>query len=685
MATEAKPEKEVVAKGITVKSLTVSAIICIITYAIFLYSFHPRVAGVDWAWFTHYMVYLGWRWYFGWETLLFPLIIIVSLLSLLSRKIALSKQEWTIVYSIATIVVPSTFWWGIWAWCMNGMLGTERFKHLIEYIPSAWVPKDYDILAAYYESRKPWEWTIPHAGAWTTPIVMWVLFYVIVNIMLYGLVLVFVRRMIIVEKLPYPVTTTTLTVINYATEPVSGGVRTLLWSKKGLLFWIGFLIGVFFEVFSLFPGWIWKKPPFTIPDEIPLQGKYPPFQRSVLSHFIHPSHVGLYFLFSLDILFTAVLFHVIFLILLPAVFVSTGVFPPKAESEWGAMWGIYFRHQWGFAGTYAYALNAMTIGIALYLLWYTRSDWIASFKRFLKGAEAEEGEPVSPRVAWSLLLGGAILFLIWMAASEIHIVGSIVALLYILVIWFAVLRFAGEAWSCPQLPWGFRLQQYDRQLAYALATALTGSGANPTGYGLAYVISNLTCYQPHSSVVPGIFSYKMAYETKTDFKEVFKAQIVTIVLASILSVVIGWYTRGVQGLSNWRHGWTTSWDGALNNGLGAANDVTRRKEPYPDMFTISAFVGIVVGAVLMFLRTTFPWFIINPIGVPLLSLLNFYTSWSAIVAFIIKLLVVKIGGLKAYEYAVPIAVGGFLGSLLMWEIGYPMVLWLRFGLRWIPI
>ena len=683
---ETKAKEEVLVKGITAKSLIVSTIISIITYAIFLYSFHWRVAPA-WAWFTHYLVYLGWRWYFGWETLLFPTIVIIALLSLISRKLALSKQEWTIVYSIVTIVIPSTFWWGLWAWCMNGMLGTERYKHLIEYIPRFWVPKDYEILSKYWESRNPFMWTIPYSEAWTTPIIMWVLFYVITNIMLYGLVLIFVRRMIIIEKLPYPVTTTTLTVINYASEPVvTGAKRSLLWSKKALLFWIGFLIGVFFEIFSLFPGYIWKKPLFTIPDEFTgLQGKNPPFQRSVFSHFIHPSHVGLYYLFPLDILFTATLFHIVFLILLPAVFVATGVFPPKAESEWGAMWGIYFRPQWGLPGTYGYALNAMSIGIALYLIFYTRDYWIASFRRFLRGEKPEEGEPVSPRVAWSLLIGGAILFLIWMTASEIHIVGSIVALLYILIVWFAVIRFSGEAWSVPQLPWGFRLQGYDRMLAWSLASTLTGTGANPTGYGLAYVISNLTCYQPHSSVVPGIFSYKIAYETKTNPREVFKVQMVTIVLASIISVVLGWYTIGVQGLTNWRHGWTTSWDGALNNGLGAANDIVRRKTPYHDLHVMSAWLGIGIGFILMFLRTTFPRFIINPIGVPLLSLLNFYGAWSAMITFIIKLLVVKIGGVRAYEYGIPIAVGGFLGSLLMWELGYPLMLYLRYGLKWIPI
>ncbi|RLE91362.1 MAG: hypothetical protein DRN04_12990 [Thermoprotei archaeon] len=683
MSTEAK--SEAVAKGITPKSLTLSAIIIILTYAIFFYSFHPRVAGAPY-WFTHYLVYLGWRWYFGWETILFPLMIIVSLLALVSKKFSLTKQEWTIVYAVASIVVPSTFWWGIWAWCMNTMLGTEKFKHLLEYIPSNWVPKDYNILAAYWESRNPFEWTIPYADAWTGPIVTWVLYYIFFNIMLYGLVLVFQKRMIEVEKLPYPVTMTTLAMINYISTPVTeGSKRNLLWSKKALVFWIGFFFGVFYEIFYLFPGDIFKHPPFVIPGDIDWQGKFPPFQRSVLSYFVTPSQVGLYFLFSLDILFTATLFHIILLIILPAVFVSTGIYPSQPTSEWGAWHSTLTKVSYGFAGTYNFIFLTMTFGIALYLLWYTRDDWIASFKRFLKGEPAEKGEPVSPRVAWLMLLGGALLLFVWMCASEIHPVASFLGILYILLIWFAVLRFSGEAWSCHQLPWGFRMQNPDRHFAYYVSEAVAGH-ASTTGYGLAYIVSNATCYQPHSSLVPAIFSYKIAYETKTDPKEVFKIQVPVVILASILSVVIGWYTIGLQGMSNWSHGWTTSWDGALNNGLGAANYVTTTKNPPDPIFGTCTAIGIVLGAILMFLRTRFPWFIINPIAVPLLTLYNFYTSFSVIIALIAKFLVVKVAGVKIYsEYAVPFAVGMFFGSVLLWNLGYPIVLYLRYGIEALPI
>jgi len=677
-------KEEVVPRGITARSLTLSAIIFIITYVIFFYSFHPRVGGSD-MWFWHYLVYLGWRWYFGWETILFPMMIIFSLLALASKKFALTKQEWTIVYAVATIVVPSTFWWGIWAWCMNPMLGTERFKHLIDYVPANWVPKKFEILAAFWESRNPYQWTIPYAGAWTGPIITWVLFYVIVNLWLYGLVLIFRKRMIEVEKLPYPVTTTTLTVINLVTTPVSeGSKRSIIWSKKALFFWIGFLLAIFYDVFYLFPGWIFKRPPFTIPGDIDLQGKFPPFQRSVLSYFVTPVQLGLYFLFSLDILLTATIFHVIFLIIVPAILVSVGVFPSTPTSEWGAMWGTYFNTKLGLAGTYSFALNAMTIGVALYLIFYTRSTWIGLFKKFLSGEE-EPGEPVSPRFMWTLFIVGGVLFLAWMVASGIHVIASILAIIYILIIWFAVIRYAGEAWNDPILPWGFRLQQYDRMFSYYVSSALTGN-ASTTGYGMAFVVSNLTCYQPHSSVIPALFSFKMAEETKTDPKEIVKIQIPTLILASILSVVIGWYTIGIQGLRNWAHGWTTSWDGALNNGLGAANTVVRWTQPPADIAVISAIIGIIAGAVLMFLRTTFAWFIINPIAVPLLSLLNFYTSFSAIVAFILKFLVVKIGGTKVYEeYGVPLAVGAFFGSFLCWHIGYPLVLLLRIGWRVLPI
>ena len=673
---------EVKVKGITAKSLTLCALIFIVTYVIFLFSFHPRVAGSDY-WFWHYLVYFGWRWYFGWETILFPLMVIISLLTLVSRKFMLTKQEWTIVYAVATVVVPSTFWWGLWAWCMNGMLGTEKYKWLIEYLPPTWAPRDYEILAAYHASRSPWEWSIPYASEWAVPIVMWVLFYLFVNIWLYGLVLIFRKRMIEIEKLPYPVTTTTLTVINMVTTPVSeGSKRTIIWSKKALLFWIGFIIAIVHDLFYEFPTMIFKKPPINIAEWYKPIPRPEPFQRSVTSYFICLKDIGLGFLFPLDILFTGVLFHWIFLVLFPAIMVSIGVYPAeKRDPGWGSLWAIYFRATW--PEVIAYIFNAMTFGVAIYLLFYTRETWIGLFKKFLRGEE-EPGEPVSPRMMWSLFLLGMIVFIIWMTISGIHIVATLAIIPYIIVTWFAVIRYAGEAWGPGLLPWGFRIQGYDRDYSWMVTSAL-GLNKSVTGYGMGYVLSNLTCYQPHSSVIPGIFSYKIALETNTDPKEVFKVQLPTIILASILSVVIGWYTIGVQGLRNWEHGWTTSWDGALNNGLGAGQTVVKMTEVPPVRWQ-APWVGVVLGIILMFLRTTFAWFIINPIAIPLLSLLNFYGFISFTIAFIIKLIVLKVLGVRIYsEYAVPFFVGLFFGSFIMYHWGYPIVLWMRLGKRWIPI
>ena len=687
-------EEKVVRKGITIKSLVLGGIIMAISYLFLFYSFHPRVAGANY-WFNHYFVYFGLRWSYPWETFFFPMVIIMSLLALLSRKLRVTPQEWTIVYAIVSMVVPTIFWWGVWIWNMNPLCGTSRFKSILEYCPSIWIPKDYDILAKFYESRNPWEFTIPYAGSWTVPIITWILFYIFSGIWLYALALIFRKRFIEVEKLPYPGVIPSITIVNFASTPVSEtSRRSILWSKKARLFWIGFLIGVFYAFFYIqdwWPYWFFKKPPFTIKGDISFQGKFPPFQRSVLSYSVLAMEVALFFLFSLDILFTATIFHIIFLILLPAYFVSTGVFPSKETSEWGAMWGIYYQSKYGYAGTYGMALNTMTIGIALYLIFYTRDYWIRLFKGFLgKEKVSEEGEPCSIRTMWILFILGFILMWAWMIASEIHPIASLAGLIYIGIVWFAVIRFRGEAWNGPILPWGFRLQGPDRAFAYGTGATLGlwkwGEPAHSTtGYGLAFTVSNFTTYQIFTPAVSAIYSYKMAAETKTDPREIFKVQLPLIIIVAILSVTIGWYNMGLQGLRNWSHSWTQSWDGALNNGMGAANSVVNGRGEDP-IRANSMIIGIVIGAILMFLRTRFAWFIINPIAVPLLTLTNFYSSLSAIIAFILKLLVVKIGGAKVYEnYAVPIAVGVFYGSFIMWHILLPLSLQLSLGWKMIPV
>ncbi len=679
-------EEDRYSSGITLKSISLAIIVVAIAYGIFLFSFNPRVGGA-FGWFTHYMTYLGFRWFSMWEVFMFPLILIMTLLASFSSIFKLTKQEWTIIYAIVMMVLPSIFWWGIWSWCMNPMLGTEKFKSLLEYVPSLWVPKNFDILASYWESRNPWNWTVPYANAWYPSIIMWVLFYIFLNFMLYGLVLVFQRRMIEIEKLPYPVAMTSYTLINMATTTVSErSARSILWSKKSLVFWIGFIIAVFYDVFYLFPKDIFKHPLFTIPGDVDLQGKFPPFQRSILSYYVTPVHIGLFSLFPLDVLFTAVLFHIIFLIIMPAIFVSTGIYPSERTSEWGAIFGTTWRTKYGFAGTYNTILLYTFLGVALYLLWYYKDDWVKSFKSlFSKEAISSDNEPVSPRTAWLILICGFIGLLGWMAASGINIIGAFIGLVVSLIVWFAVIRYSGEGWNDPNEVWGFRLQQLPRVLSWNLSNSLTGH-ASTSGYGLGFVTANIIAYQPPYSAIPAIFSYKIANETNTDPKEIFKVQIPTMLLASILSIVIGWYVIGIQGLSNWRHGWTTSWDGALNNGLGAANYVVNAKSPLDGIYSWSIIIGTVLGIIFMFLRTTFPWFYINPIGIPLLTIFNFYVSLSAIIALILKYLVLKIGGSKIYnQYGIPFFIGLFFGSLMTWHIGYPLVLYLEYGLHVIPI
>ena len=90
--------------------------------------------------------------------------------------------------------------------------------------------------------------------------------------------------------------------------------------------------------------------------------------------------------------------------------------------------------------------------------------------------------------------------------------------------------------------------------------------------------------------------------------------------------------------------------------------------PWNPVQTAWFFGGIILVFAVIWLRLRFPWFFINPVG------LTWQHPWwlgATMLAFVIKALVIKIGGATAYEkYIVPFAVGWAFGAALGTLISY---------------
>ena len=701
-----------VGRGITARSIILGGIVFIFSLIILAYSFH-RVPGGNFEG-VHYIVYFSSRWGYSWNTIFFPLILIIAALQLLHRKLGLTRQEWTIVFSILSMIWPMLFWVGIYTWAAQITLPPAGFRgwdRLLEYIPDSWTVKDELIAKAYFD-RRSYElafgyWPIHnvlYAEAWAVPLVVWTLFGIFIGLLTYGLALIFRRPFVDIEKLPFPGMYPNLSLIEMASTPAKAqsGMRAVIFSRKAMYFWLGFAVAFILELFNDdgVTAWlIWEKNPLPWEADIDYSGAIgPPGGAPVFLNFWNMIyHVGIAFIFPLDILFTGLLFFLIWHWIVPWGLVAAGLYPAGRNVRgFGVCWPAVWGDEW--AEAYQMQFLTMWLGIALFTVWQTRGYWLESFRSFLRGggAEAAAGEPCSNRTIWLVFLTGSIGLLAWMIASGIHPWMSLVVVVYIILVQIAIIRMRGELWSgMSTCPWGFRTQH-----TVAPTIRLTGSvigmpideAANSlTAFGSGFVLSTPLAggsYQPWAPNVAGIYSYKMAAETKTSARDVFRVQMPTLILGMILTTFLGWLVVGTGGMKNWEHGWTMSWDGALNN-MGQAvwategTGFTTRPLSVPTM-TWGA-IGIIEAIVLMYLRMRLPWLPINIVGVPLLIWTQAFGMFTIFIAFIWKLLTLKIGGVRVYEnIMVPIAMGIFFGSIVHWLILFPVFLQFMFW-GWTPL
>jgi hypothetical protein len=70
------------------------------------------------------------------------------------------------------------------------------------------------------------------------------------------------------------------------------------------------------------------------------------------------------------------------------------------------------------------------------------------------------------------------------------------------------------------------------------------------------------------------------------------------------------------------------------------------------------------------MRLRFSWWPIQPIGIAFGAARPMEVTWvSVFVAWLIKLIVVKAGGIRLYNTAKPIFIGFIVGGFLMWGLG----------------
>jgi hypothetical protein len=559
------------------------------------------------------------------------------------RSAALNQSELLLVYSMVAVgaaiagqdtmpgliqMVTHPFHFGT---ASNGYL-----DHFGKYLPTPLMMSDTTALDAYYKGnsslylRENW-------GPWLRPGLLWTGFFVL----LFGTmqcINVLVRQgWQDRERLPFPVIEIPLQM----TEP--GG---RLWKDR--LFWLGFCLVAVIELLNGL-GYLYPNIPTINLQYVDLSGQgifatRPWSAVDFTAYSFYPFAIGLGYLLPLDLLFSSWFFYLFWKaqLILSAQFAldTTPDFPFIREQAFGSFFAIlagmfwngrhYFKEVWKKA--------------------WDGSDEISDREEALSYRRAILGAVIG----FACLVG----FMTWAGLSPII---AVVAFVIYFAISLTVTRIRAEL-GPPVHDLHFSGPDY--MLTHALGTQ-SFSGQDLTLLSFFYSFNR--AYRSHPQPF-GIEGLKVARQTGANQSVVFWS---LMVAAFVGALSFFWaylhlaYSLGTQAKFASGSSYAAEAYNRLNGWIQAPTK--------PNLMAAGAgLAGFVFCALLMVARTRLPWWPLHPIGFAISSSWAMNLVWvPLLIAWILKALIMRYGGVRLYRQAMPFFIGILLGQMIagsLWHL-----------------
>ncbi|MEM3414132.1 MAG: DUF6784 domain-containing protein [Thermoproteota archaeon] len=621
------------------------------------------------------------------------IIVVLGMLSKLNKWFQLTVSEYLLVFIVISFLGMHSYFvmnaaghplgYFSWAWLMDpyALLQSGVAQDWDKVTPSFLFPAGADrftIAKQLANGLTPGE--VFNFSALMVPIIYWTVvtaFYLLVGVFITFAIIgkLWVEKERLVFPMSVPVTYIIKEGSNFQTK--SGLPNILNFSdSKVKVFWAVFVIGVLSginplitELFPQFPMSQWwgeTLVPLTF-----LGSLWPGIYASGI-FFIPQIAVGL--LVPNDILYTSILTWFIFGILYQGLAVTFGIIPYQSGMEyrwpWEDVpgWWLPFPYsRWGGLG--------VGLGIATWLIWQSR-DRVKQVLSTLTGKdEIENG--LSLREVTMIGVGATILWWLFIIVSGGDVVTGLLSIILVYLwsflyarVWAEVFWHTGQSfWEGPNA-W---------LLIYNIGTYTSGFPANPTwdqpNLSIGWNIVNRQMdflgnwdisYSPYATGWL-VNIYKMAYETKSNLKDIFYAIIVAGILNFFLGgILLTWMTVHTSGGISSTNLWATwtFWDPAGKGFKGIWGIASGETPLYYWIYAIS---GIIVTWAIYLLRLKFAWFWIHPVAMWVSLVIPNYMWLTSLIALIIKEVSVRTVGVKKYEeYVVPAASGWTIGFGAVW-------------------
>lgn len=500
---------------------------------------------------------------------------------------------------------------------------------ILPHIPSWMGVSDKTALTNHYRGESTF-YTSENFKAWLVPILAWSAFtFAFILVML--MINVVVRRQWTEgEKLTYPIIQLPLNMIQ---DPMP--------MFRNKLFWAGFAISAGLDIMNEL-HYIYPSVPGINLKLYDLQKYFTERPWNGVGWFpisFYPFVIGMGFLIPLDLLFSCWFFYLFW----------------KAQRVIIFAFGLSGRGG-AYAGyqTMLEQSSGAYIGLSLIAIWASRRHIIRVVKNAFGMEQMDNSrEPMSYRSALLLLILG-FLFLVgfsYMAGMSLWL--AIIFFVFYLMLNFAITRMRVEM--------GVPVHDIhnsgpDLLLTPTLGTRRLGS-ANLTIMSM-YWWFNRTHYSdtmPHQ-----LEGFKLAEQINVKNK----TMLFVIVFSSIISIFATFWAFLDQsnrvGMESANMNWV-GWE-SMNRLQNWLTNPTEASASTPIAFS----TGTLFALLLAFARSRFLWWPFHPAGYAVSNSWGMAIAWFPLfIAWVIKVLLVRIGGLKAHRQAIPFFMGLILGEFVV--------------------
>ena len=563
------------------------------------------------------------------------------------KRFVLSPTEWITVFSMGFIssLGPT---YGISGYLVGIMVGPYYFntpenqwdKYLTPYMPNWLIPtNDGNAVGMFYEGLPkgasiPWD-------IWAVPLFWWFTFLCAVGLACACASIIMRKQWSENERLVYPA----MEPIIEMTTRAGSGRGWLPDFMSGKAFWVGFIITTF--VF----GWnmiSWFYPQFPrFPTASP---RWIFFSRDYPPGFFFLSTVVICFSYfaSLEILFSIWFFDVLFIL-------EGGILNRLGITAISPYYGTG-RYSWQTAGGF--------VSFALWGLWISRNHLRQVWRKAIRPADPvidDSREFLSYRGAMIGLLISCLYVAIWLGRAGMELKVIVVILPAMLLIYTTISKMLADSGliylNPPTSAWGITSTLYGGTHYFQHTTkAALGLSSLGINHYRGLTMSLMMHINRLAESVTG--------NKRKLFWGLCGAFAVGLVTSTLFTLWLGYSIGGYNFQPNWL---------IISAGRGSLGGIaTSIKKSTPTEATNYWFflVGAGVMGLLNLMRYRFVWWPFHPIGFALSgTALARLTSVTILVAWLLKLAMLKLAGAGFYRKSRPFFVGMLVGYILQVGIG----------------